>query len=74
MDLTAIFYNVDNFCKQFDKWLIIRSNMKPQIIPINDKMFLRKRASILKDKMPLQYTKVRSAYGFACNIILHARP
>lgn len=54
----------------------IRSNMKPQIMAIDDKILLRKRASIietlfaiLKDRMSLQYTRVRSPYGFVCNII-----
>lgn len=29
MDLTVIFYNVDNFCKQFDKWLESRCLILP---------------------------------------------
>lgn len=54
----------------------IRANMKPQIMPILDKILLKKRTSIietffgiLKDKMSLQYTRVRSPYGFICNIV-----
>lgn len=54
----------------------LRANMKPKLMLMEDKMLLRKRASvietlfgILKDRMSLQYTRVRSIYGFVCNII-----
>jgi hypothetical protein len=54
----------------------IRKNMQQKLIPIEDKMILNKRASIietffsiLKDRMSLQYTRVRSVYGFVCNVI-----
>lgn len=54
----------------------LRSNMKQKIMPIADKILLRKRAciaegafSILKDRMSLQYTKHRSLYGFFCHIL-----
>jgi hypothetical protein len=54
----------------------IRKNMRPKLMVMEDKMILRKRASIietlfsiLKDRMSLQYTRVRSVYGFVCNIV-----
>jgi hypothetical protein len=53
----------------------LRSNMKQKLMPLADKILLRKRAciaegvfSILKDRMSLQYTKHRSLYGFFCHI------
>jgi hypothetical protein len=56
----------------------LRANMKNKtIMPVEDKILLRKRASmsegvfsILKDRMSLQYTKSRSRYGFFCNILI----
>lgn len=54
----------------------LRANMKPKLLPLEDKILLRKRASIsetgfsiLKDRMSLQYTKNRSVYGFMSAIV-----
>jgi hypothetical protein len=54
----------------------IRINMRQKLMIMEEKMILRKRASIvetlfstLKDRMSLQYTRVRSVYGFVCNVI-----
>ena len=55
----------------------LRKNMKARpLMPLVDKLLLRKRPSIvesafgiLKDRMSLQYTRVRSVYGFLCNIL-----
>lgn len=54
----------------------IRANMKQKLMPMDDKLSLNNRTSrietffgILKDRMSLQYTRVRSVYGFICNVI-----
>ena len=54
----------------------LRSNMANKLMPMIDKILLRKRAciseggfSILKDRQSLQYTKHRSIYGFLCHIV-----
>jgi Transposase DDE domain len=55
----------------------MRKNMKARpLMPLLDTLLLRKRASmvetvigILKDRMSLQYTRVRSVYGFLCNFL-----
>jgi hypothetical protein len=52
----------------------LKSNMKNILMPLQDKIDLSKRANIcegafskLKDRMSLQYTRVRSIYGYVIN-------
>lgn len=54
----------------------IRSNMKKRFMSREDKRLHKKRAnisegafSIVKDRMSLEYTRVRSIYGYFCNIV-----
>lgn len=52
----------------------VKSNMKNMLMPIQDKIDLLKRTNIcegafskLKDRMSLQYTRIRSVYGYVIN-------
>jgi hypothetical protein len=55
----------------------LRSNMANKMMTMEDKLLHRRRAnvseggfSMLKDRMSLEYTRVRSLYGYFCNIII----